>query len=468
MKKLFCVLAAMLFVFGILSAGVVNVTAPVAGIPFCIGDTVNIVWHETPKDHADVKIRLFDQSLTVQILQINNSTPNDGSYNWVIPTSIPPGQYSLLVKTLDNQEFDFSGIITISNCTPQGSIDVTKPGNNTSFNTPGSCPIQWNSTGTVTGPLKVGLFNSTGSTFVRSINNNVTINGSLNWAIPNDVGVGSYKIKVQTQNESITGVSEMFSISKIITTFRPVELQAVFISTPDLKITITCSPESPAYMQNTNVRFKVENIGSGNSKATNIRVFMGQANTDTWPVPILKPGRSYSMDKKLNPPGVGYIAWSADVDHNNAMGDTNRANNYAKKKMIVKGPDLVVCFLRSTRPSLAKKGTIRAYVRNSGPVKSTPCKLNFYLKNKGTSTFDIPGLNPGEVFKVSRTEKWFTLGNKKVSITIDPGNTVAEENEKNNHVEDSVKVIGPFATKYTIANLICSNGKTGSTLESVW
>ncbi len=111
---------------------------------------------------------------------------------------------------------------------------------------------------------------------------------------------------------------------------------------------------------------------------------------------------------------------------------------------------------------------IDAYVRNNGPVKSPPSKLNFYLKSHGTFVFNIPSLKPGEVHEVHRNKKWFTVGKKKVSLTINPGNLVPEMAYNNNYVEGKIKVITAFGTKYVVTSYICSNGKTGSSLNSVW
>ncbi len=374
MKKLFCVLVAMFFVSGILSAGVINVTSPTAGSSWWINDPTGpiiIQWHETPKDHSNVKIRLYDTSGITKIANISDDTLNDGLFSWVIPANISPGQYIIRVKTLDNQEFAESGIFTIANT--------------------------------------------------------------------------------------------------IITTFRPRELQGTFILTPDLKISIIpVTGPTTEINKKTLMEFKVDNIGRGTSKETTMRVFMGQTNTDTWVIKPIKPGRFRYKTKQVTPEGVGYIAFAADVDHANNIGDSKRANNYAKYRMIVKGPDLVTCFRDSTRPTLATNETIKAYVKNIGTVRSTPCKLNFYMKSHGTAKINVPALNPGEVFETSRSKKWFTVGNKAIRLTIDSENAVKEENEKNNYVEGSIKVITAFGTKYAVTHYICSNGRTGSTLESVW
>ncbi|MCK5344699.1 MAG: hypothetical protein KAR20_14895, partial [Candidatus Heimdallarchaeota archaeon] len=218
MKKLFNLISVVLIMSGFVFGGVINVTSPAAGSTWCInqpGNPVLITWNETPQDHQHVKIRLFNSTLTNQILKINDNTPNDGSYNWIIPSNIPPGQYRIRVKSLDDQASGNSAIFSISDCSPPpGSINVTKPENGDVFNPGGSCLVNWNSQGTVGASVKIGLFNSAGTSLVHNIANNTENDGTLSWPIPNPFQTGFYRIKVQNLNETVTGTSDMFSISE--------------------------------------------------------------------------------------------------------------------------------------------------------------------------------------------------------------------------------------------------------------
>ena len=351
------------------------------------------------------------------------------------------------------------------------SVNVTSPAAGVTWNKGSTHTITWTSPGCQSGDVKINIFknSATVANFVLQLTG--ANNGSKSWNIPSNFADGNYIIRVKTDpaETGCVGDSGLFTIGTPPTiTFQPMTVEAYFIKLPDLEIKIIPIPASPDIYQKTLVEFRVKNIGEGASKATKMKIFMGQNNTDTWDVKALEPGRFMYKTKEITPEGVGYIAWSANVDADNKIGDSKRPNNYAKYKMIIKGPDLVVAVRTSDRPTLATKERILAYIRNNGPVKSTPCKLNFYLKNNGTSVFNIPALNPGEVHEVSRNEKWFTLGKKKVSLTIDPENSVPESNEKNNHVEGKIKVITAFGDKYAVTYYICSNGKTGSSLESVW
>ncbi len=184
----------------------------------------------------------------------------------------------------------------------------------------------------------------------------------------------------------------------------------------------------------------MENIGEGTSKATKMRVFMGGHSPDTWDVPSIVPGKHYSLDKKLNPEGIGYILWSADVDYDNKIGDGNRANNFAQFKMTVRGPDLKITSVRSPdrKQILLQKCILDVEVTNAGSVKCGTFELDVDLDTcPGIAhgrdyRVQEGGLAPGETATFRFTHRYKCYGNKIVSIYVDKNNQVKEENESNN------------------------------------
>ncbi len=356
------------------------------------------------------------------------------------------------------------------------SVNVTSPAAGVTWNKDTAHNITWTSPGCQSGDVKINIFKDSiiQANFVLQLTG--PNNGSKNWTVPNNFEDGTYYIRVKTDpaETGCLGDSGAFTIGTDVsstTTLQPMQAEAYFIKTPDLEIKIipVTSPEAEINKKML-MEFKVDNIGKANSKATKMRVFMGQSNTDTWDVPVLEPGRFFYKTKEVIPEGVGYYMWSADVDKANNMGDTNRANNFAKYKQNIKGSDLVVAFDANIRSIITTTATVKGYVKNIGSVKSTPCKLNIYMEKKGSERFSIPALNPGQVFVVSRGEKYFIAQTITVNMFIDvegplPYRTVKEENEKNNFVQDSLKVV--LKSPYWATNYVCSNGNTGS-LESIW
>jgi subtilase family serine protease len=62
----------------------------------------------------NVKIRLYQGD--TKILNISNSTANDGSYSWDIPPTVAAGTYKVRVKTLDGLVWDDSDAFTVAQC----------------------------------------------------------------------------------------------------------------------------------------------------------------------------------------------------------------------------------------------------------------------------------------------------------------------------------------------------------------
>ncbi len=351
------------------------------------------------------------------------------------------------------------------------SVNVTSPAAGVTWNKGATKTITWTSPGCQSGDVKINIFKNSidQANFVLQLTGPNT--GSKSWTIPSNFDNGTYYIRVKTDpaETGCLGDSEAFTIGTFepITTFRPGAVQAHFIKPPDLKMTIIpVTGPTTETNKKTLMEFKVDNIGEGASKATKMKIFMGQNNTDTWDVKALKPGRFMYKTKEVTPDYPGYYMWSAIVDENNNIGDKNRDNNYAKYKMLVKGPDLVVAFDGEIRSVITTTATVKGYVKNIGHAKSKPCKLNIYMEKKGDSQHNIPALNPGQVYEVSRGEKYYIAQHITVKMTIDSEGKVKEENEKNNYVKESIKIVvsGP----YWAPNYFCSNGKSGSPLELVW
>jgi len=347
-------------------------------------------------------------------------------------------------------------------------ITVNSPAAGVTWEKGQSKSITWAKSGTMDPNVKITLRNPDDS--LHSVITMSTPNdGNYPWVIPASIPDGSYMIRVKTTDNQVWDNSGAFTIAtgSSIPEFKPVgTLQAHLIKTPDLKVTITPTPVSPGAGQKIVVAFKTTNIGEGKSKDTVMKAFAGQHLKGSWNVGELQPGDHYTKTVEVTPDGPGYYLWSARVDENNNIGDSKRANNYAKLKQIVKGPDLVVAFDGGIRSIITTTATVKGYVRNNGQSKSAPCKLKIYMEKKGVKKYNVPALNPGEIFEVARGEKYYIAQTITVNMMIDVDGVVKEENEKNNFVQENIKIVvsGP----YYASNFYCSNGKDGHPLESVW
>ncbi|MCF7921043.1 MAG: C10 family peptidase [Candidatus Cloacimonetes bacterium] len=94
---------------------VITVLTPNGGESFGLGDTVNITW-ESEDTGSDVQIMLYDGNGLDTVL--SSQTPDDGSFNWVIPAYFATGDlYRIkVVDSSDNSVYDYSdGYFSIYN-----------------------------------------------------------------------------------------------------------------------------------------------------------------------------------------------------------------------------------------------------------------------------------------------------------------------------------------------------------------
>ena len=101
------------FTIGNAPSANITVTNPHSGQIWCKGKTYTITWTKSGSMDTNVKIRLFHGSTKIPL---TNSTPNNGSYSWTIPSSLSNGSYYIRVRTVDNHVYDDGSYFTIQNC----------------------------------------------------------------------------------------------------------------------------------------------------------------------------------------------------------------------------------------------------------------------------------------------------------------------------------------------------------------
>jgi hypothetical protein len=111
MKKALAVLFCGLVTGGLLCGQTITVTKPQAGEVLDIGYGYVITWTKTGQMDQNVKIRLRQGDTLVR--EIINSAPNSGSFAWQMPGDIPPGSYTIRVRTLNNAVMGDSGVFTL-------------------------------------------------------------------------------------------------------------------------------------------------------------------------------------------------------------------------------------------------------------------------------------------------------------------------------------------------------------------
>jgi hypothetical protein len=98
----------------------ISIISPATGQIWNKNGAYAITWTITGFMDAYVKILLMQGE--TQVLEIINSTDNDGSYDWTIPITVQTGEYSILVQTVDNQIYGLSELFLISGTNTMNSF----------------------------------------------------------------------------------------------------------------------------------------------------------------------------------------------------------------------------------------------------------------------------------------------------------------------------------------------------------
>lgn len=176
-------------------APTITVLAPNGGEVITRGSLQTITWTSFGEVGANVKIIARKGSSTGVVA---NSTPNDGTHEWLVPMSFPTGNNLVLeissVATptvLDNSD----GPFTVQAGTAiAGTVTVLSPNGGESLLRGAVTPITWSSTGNIGGAVKIVLRRGTGSTIISGMTAN---DGQFDWTVPTSSPVASgYTIEI--------------------------------------------------------------------------------------------------------------------------------------------------------------------------------------------------------------------------------------------------------------------------------
>ena len=192
--------------FSIIVPGI-TVTAPTSGTVWVKDTTKTITWNKLGTQDANVKIQLYKG--TIKKLDITLSAPNNGAYDWLIPSTLANGtNYSIRITTLDGKVKGISKKFSIVT----GFIRITQPTTGTSWQRGVAHTITWTREGTLNANVKIQLRKGTNLSIIIDTTPN---NGSFEWTIPADKALAAnYKIRVTTVDNLVRGESAAFAITQ--------------------------------------------------------------------------------------------------------------------------------------------------------------------------------------------------------------------------------------------------------------
>jgi len=196
--------------FAVSDIPAITVTAPDANSIWQKNSGHAIQWTSQGDIGSNVQIRIYKGGSYQQTLAA--STPNDGSFAWIVSTSLAAGsdyQIRITSATVSSAD-DYSDNFTIADIP---AITVTAPDANSDWSKGSGHTIQWTSQGSAGSSVQIRLYK--GGNYLLTINSNTTNDGNYPWNVPTSLAAGSdYQMRITSTTVSgADDYSDNFTIS---------------------------------------------------------------------------------------------------------------------------------------------------------------------------------------------------------------------------------------------------------------
>ncbi|RLF14010.1 MAG: hypothetical protein DRJ97_07025, partial [Thermoprotei archaeon] len=145
---------------------------------------------------------------------------------------------------------------------------------------------------------------------------------------------GTYTVKVVVDPDNV--VEEISEENNVLST--TVTVYAIPPALPDLTVEFTKLPSEPVAGESYTVEVKVSNIGEREAGAFKVRLEVDGKVIGEEVVEVLAAGASKTVEFTWTPEAEGTYTLKATVDPENAVAESNEANNVATASVIVKAP----------------------------------------------------------------------------------------------------------------------------------
>jgi subtilase family serine protease len=137
-------------------------------------------------------------------------------------------------------------------------------------------------------------------------------------------------------------------------------------------------------------------------------------------------------------------SWAADTKNLKA-GELKSPSGTVEAKGVTKSakPDLVVSKINFSpgNPMVDAEITLWIFVKNVGQARADAFDVRVQVGGESNPpVIPVPGLNPNQEFRYTRTTAFDRTGNYIVTVTADAGNVLVESNEGNNVKKATIKV----------------------------
>ena len=172
------------------------VTNPGAGLVLYHNNTCSITWTASGDMDHRVKLRLWRTmgGSSEKVLDIIDSTANDGSYDWPVPGTVAAGaNYFIRVRTVDDAVGDDGDLFSIA----APAITVGSPMETGAYMVRGTTPISiaWTSAG-ISGNVRIELENFDTRALILITASRPGNDSPMSYPVPDGVAAGTYRVKV--------------------------------------------------------------------------------------------------------------------------------------------------------------------------------------------------------------------------------------------------------------------------------
>ncbi len=199
------------------STGTITVINPSSSTSFYVTQwALGINWSNTGENHENVSIEVIPEGNPAGAMVILASTPNDGDHEWRDPGSLTgAGRFYIRVKTLDGAVWGDSEVYQVNeHSAPESIILVNSPGSRALWNVNSPRMINWNKSGEMDERVSIKLYNSSGTTLIRTISDDTANDEEEHWIVPADLTAGTYIIRITTLDGEVSGDSDLFEITR--------------------------------------------------------------------------------------------------------------------------------------------------------------------------------------------------------------------------------------------------------------
>jgi hypothetical protein len=217
---------------------------------------------------------------------------------------------------------------------------------------------------------------------------------------------------------------------------------------PDLVVSSTSwTPASPNETSPITLSATVQNIGSAVAGATTVNFNLGGTVVGSAPVGALNAAASTTVSFSAGSRPMGSYTVSSVVDPTNAIVEQNNDNNTftAPSQLVIAqapGPDLQVLSITSNppNPAVGAQVTFTVAVNNRGTSASAASTTRLTVGGT-TLNGSTASIAAGTTANVAISGSWTaTSGGATLTATADATNVVAETNETNNTLSQSIVV----------------------------